>query len=159
MPLDPIEERTDPQDALEDFWSVAFPILPRQERERASRILETWVASWKGKLRTVNLTRSNHGAFLHFAQFMDGSWIQAFTFIADRKDGVSLRGPDPDRSRRAHKLRRHKVDSAPLDKLFEAWSLHPEGRPAGHAVEFFIHETPDDTWDACLRETLACLGN
>ena len=157
MPLDPLEQRTDPQEALEAFWGVAFPILARQERERASAILEAWVAAWKGKHRVLNLTRSNHGAFLHFAQFMDNAWVQAFTFIADRKHGVSLRGPDPDRLRRAHKLRRHRVDSGPLDQLFEAWSAHPEARPAGHAVEFFIHETPDETWEACLKETQACL--
>ncbi|MBS1766687.1 MAG: hypothetical protein JST05_04690 [Acidobacteria bacterium] len=159
MPLDPLEQRTDPQEALEEFWGVAFPILARQERERASAILEAWVAAWKGKQRVVNLTRSNHGAFLHFAQFMDGAWVQAFTFIASRKEGVSLRGPDPDRLRRAHKLRRHRVDSGPLDKLYEAWSAHPEARDAGHAVEFFIHETPDETWEACLTETLQCLGS
>lgn len=158
MPLDPLEQRTDPQEALEEFWGVAFPILPRQERERASAVLETWVGAWKGKHRVVNLTRSNHGAFLHFAQFMDNAWVQAFTFIASRKEGVSLRGPDPDRLRRAHKLRRNRIDSGPLDRLYEAWSAHPEARPAGHAVEFFLHETPDETWAACLKETQDCLG-
>jgi len=84
--------------------------------------------------------------------------VQAFTFVATRREGVCLRGPEPDRVRKSHKLRRNPLNAAPLDTLFEAWSLHPEARPAGHAVEFFLEETPDDVWAACLAEVLQHLG-
>lgn len=145
-------------EALEGFWGVAFNAIPRQERERAEKLLLRWAGAWKGKQRVIHLTRSNHGAFLHFAQLMDDMWCQAFTFVVTHRDGLSLRGPDPDRARKSHKLRRHKLDAAPLDALYEAWSAHPEGRPANHAVEFYLVETPDETWEACLRETLKHLG-
>ncbi len=128
------------------------------ERERLAAILGRWSGQWKGKQRVLDLSLSLHGAFLHFNQLMDGKWVQAFTFVATKREGVCLRGPDPDRARKAHKLRRNRLDAAPLDALFEAWSLHPEARPAGHAVEFFLEETPDEVWDACLAEALACLG-
>ncbi len=128
------------------------------ERARLAAILGRWTAAWRGKQRTFDLSLSLHGAFLHFNQLMDGTWVQAFTFVATKREGVCLRGPDPDRTRKAHKLRHNPLDPAALDALFDAWSRHPEARPAGHAVEFFLEETPDDTWQTCLEEALACLG-
>lgn len=71
---------------------------------------------------------------------------------------MSLRGPDPDRMRRSHKLKANPLDRTPLDQLFEDWSQFPEGRPAGNAIEFFIDETPDTTWDACLQAVRTRLG-
>jgi hypothetical protein len=41
--------------------------------------------------------------------------------------------------------------------LFEAWSAHEEAHPANNVVEFFLVETPDETWEACLQEALSCL--
>ncbi len=125
---------------------------------RLSGILGRWTGAWRGPNRVLDLSLSQHGAFLHFNQLMDGTWVQAFTFVATKREGLCLRGPDPDRTRKAHKLRRHPLDAAPLDALFEAWSAHPEARPAGHAVEFFLEETPDETYEACLAEALDCLG-
>ena len=69
-----------------------------------------------------------------------------------------MRGPDPDRMRKSHKLRRHKLDREPLDKVFDAWSSHPEARPAGNAVELYLEEVPDEVWEACLLEALEALG-
>ncbi len=128
------------------------------ERDRLSALVLRWHGAWRGKHRVLDLSLSHHGAFLHFNQLMDGKWVQAFTFVATKREGVCLRGPDPDRTRKAHKLRRNPLDAAPLDALFEAWSVHPEARPAGHAVEFFLEETPDEVYEACLAEVLACLG-
>lgn len=146
-------------ESLDTFLQSAHRCLHHaSERARLAAILGRWTAAWKGKQRTFDLSLSLHGAFLHFNQLMDGTWVQAFTFVATRREGVCLRGPDPDRTRKAHKLRHHPLDPAALDALFEAWSQHPEARPAGHAVEFFLEETPDDTWAACLEDVLACLG-
>ena len=67
-------------------------------------------------------------------------------------------GPSPTARGNPTSSGHNPLDAAPLDALFEAWSLHPEARPAGHAVEFFLDETPDETWAACLAEVLAHLG-
>lgn len=144
---------------LEEFLPYAKGCLKHpSERARLEAILVQWVGKWRGKQRVLDYARSHHGAFLHFNQFMDGKWVQAFTFVATKREGVSLRGPEPDRTRKAHKYRHNPLDTASLDALFEAWSLHPEARPAGHAVEFFLEETPDDVWAACLAEVLKHLG-
>ena len=146
-------------DQLDEFLPYAQSCLKHaSERARLEVILMQWVGRWRGKHRVFDYSRSHHGAFLHFNQLMDGKWVQAFTFVATHREGVCLRGPEPDRTRKSHKLRRHPLDAAPLDALFEAWSLHPEARPAGHAVEFFLDETPDEVWAACLAEVLAHLG-
>lgn len=146
-------------ESIEPFLNAAQRVLHHpSERARLSTILTRWADSWRGKQRVLDLSQSLHGVFLHFNQLMDGKWVQAFTFVATRREGVCLRGPDPDRARKAHRLRHHPLDAAPLDALFEAWSAHPEARPAGHAVEFFLEETPDEVWDACLGEVLAHLG-
>lgn len=146
-------------DALDEFLPYAQGCLRHpSERARLEAVLTLWVDRWRGKQRVLDPSRSHHGAFLHFNQFMDGKWIQVFTFVATRREGVCLRGPDPDRTRKSHKLRRNRLDAAPLDALFEAWSQRPEARPAGHAVEFFLEETPDEVWAACLADALACLG-
>lgn len=146
---------------LDDFLITARASLRQpSDKVRAETLLLRWAAAWRGKHRTLSATHSNHGSYLHFNQLMEGGiWSHAFSFHAAHHHGLSLRGPDPDRSRKAHKLRRHRLDSSPLDALFDAWSAHPEAHPAGHAVEFFLIETPDETWDSCLRELLACLGN
>jgi hypothetical protein len=146
------------QEALEQFLSVAHASVPHpKERPRVTALLESWASAWNGKNRVVRLTRSNHGAFLHFALLIGHQWAQAFTFIASHQHGFSLRGPDPDRTRKSHKQRNHRLDSSSLDALFDAWSQHPEARPAGHAVEFFLEETPDDIWKACLQSVVDLL--
>ncbi len=144
---------------LDEFLPYAQGCLRHpSERARLAAILAQWVDRWQGKHRVFEYSRSHHGAFLHFNQLMEGKWVQAFTFVATRREGVCLRGPEPDRVRKAHKFRHNPLDPAPLDALFEAWSLHPEARPAGHAVEFFLEETPDEVWAACLAEALTHLG-
>lgn len=144
---------------LDDFMIMAEPVLShRQERERLQALLLRWTAAWTGPNRALNLTASNHGAYLHFSQRFGSHWMQAFTFHATRNDGVALKGPDPDRGRKSHKLRTHRLDPKPLDDLFEAWSAHPEARPAGLAVAFHLEETPDETWAELLREARTCLG-
>ena len=144
---------------LEEFLPYAKGCLKHvSERARLEVILGQWASKWTGKQRLFDYSRSHHGAFLHFNQLMGGKWVQAFTFVATRREGVCLRGPEPDRDRKAHKFRHNPLDAAPLDALFEAWSLHPEARPCGHAVEFFLEETPDDVWAACLAEVLVHLG-
>ena len=146
-------------DQLDEFLPYAQGCMKHpSERARLAALLDRWAGQWRGKHRVLDYSRSHHGAFLHFNQFMDGKWIQVFTFVATRREGVCLRGPDPDRTRKSHKLRKNRLDAGPLDALFEAWSLHPEARPAGHAVEFFVEETPDEVWAACLAEVLAHLG-
>lgn len=143
---------------LEAFLEAVLPrIHPAPERARAEAILLRWGTAWQGPARSLEATRSIHGIFLHFNQRLGGVWSQAFGFRLTSRHGLTLRGPDPDRARKAHKFRAHKLERAPLDALFEAWSLHPEAHPAGNAVEFLFEETPDDTWEACLQEALACL--
>ena len=152
-------ESLDPNLTVEQFLAAAQRGLHHpSERARLAAILSRWAGHWRGRHRVLDLSLSLHGAFLHFNQLMDGKWVQAFTFVATRREGVCLRGPDPDRVRKAHKYRRNPLDAAPLDALYEAWSLHPEARPAGHAVEFFLEETPDEVWEACLAEAMGCLG-
>jgi hypothetical protein len=146
-------------DLLEEFLPYAQGCLKHpSERQRLAQILTHWVAQWTGKQRVLDCARSHHGTFLHFNQFLGGKWVQAFTFVATRREGVCLRGPDVDRARKSHKYRNNPLDPAPLDALFDAWSQHPEARPAGRAVEFFIEETPDEVWTACLAEVKASLG-
>ncbi len=146
-------------DLLDDFLPYAQGCLKHpSERIRLAALLSQWTAKWRGKNRTLDYSRSLHGAFLHFNQLLDGKWVKAFTFVATRREGVCLRGPDVDRARKSHKFRHNPLNSAPLDALFEAWSLHPEARPAGHAVEFFMEETPDEVWAVCLAEVIVHLG-
>lgn len=148
-----------PLEELETFLPYAQACLKHpSERARLAAILTTWTSRWRGKQRVLEYSRSHHGAYLHFNQLMGGKWVQAFTFVATRREGVCLRGPEPDRVRKAHKLRANPLNAAPLDALFEAWSAHPEARPAGHAVEFFVEETPDDVWADCLQSVLTHLG-
>lgn len=143
---------------LETFLAIVLPRMhPVSERERAEVLLRRWGTAWQGPDRRLEATHSIHGAFLHFNQRLGTVWSQAFGFRWTGRHGLSLRGPDPDRARKSHKLRAHKLDRAPLDALFEAWGAHPEAHPAGQAVEFFFTETPEDTWEACLQEALACL--
>lgn len=94
---------------------------------------------------------------MHFNQLIGDVWCKAFTFHAAPRHGLSLRGPDTDRLRKSHKLRANRLDSRPLDSLFEAWSAHPEARPAGNAVELFMDEAHDDVWELFLQEALSCL--
>ena len=128
------------------------------DRRRAESILMKWAAAWQGPSRSLTGTASNHGAFLHFNQFMGGIWCKAFTFRAAPRRGLSLRGPDTDRVRKSHKLRANRLDSEPLDRLYREWSQHPEVRSAGNAVELFMDEAHDDVWDSFLKEALSCLA-
>ncbi len=143
---------------LEPFLAAAQASLRHpQDRERAQALILRWAAAWQGPTRRLTVTSSNHGAYLHFDQRVGAVWSQVFSFHAAPRVGLSMRGPDPDRARKAHKLRAHKLDRHPLDALFEAWSAHGEAHPANNAVELFLVETPDETWEACLQEALACL--
>ena len=99
---------------LDDFLPYAQGCLKHpSERARLETILTLWTAKWTGKKRVLDFSRSLHGAYLHFNQFMDGKWVQAFTFVATRREGVCLRGPDVDRARKSHKYRHNPLDSAP----------------------------------------------
>jgi len=153
---------THPQGALtevlDDFIQATHSILKHaSEKQRAEAILVRWGAAWQGKTRALESTYSNHGAYLHFNQLIGKVWSHAFTFHASQRDGLTLRGPDSDRVRKSHKFRSNKLDSSGLDALFVLWGAHPESHPAGNAVEFWLNETPDDTWEACLKEALATL--
>jgi hypothetical protein len=127
------------------------------DRNRAEVILLRWTTAWQGQFRNLTVTTSNHGAFLHFNQFICGVWCKAFVLHAAPRHGLSLRGPDTDRTRKSHKLRAHRLDSKSLDNLFDAWSLHPEARPAGNAVVLRMDEAHDDVWESFLQEALSCL--
>jgi hypothetical protein len=82
------------------------------------------------------------------------TWSHVFTFHASNKHGLSMRGPDTDRIRKAHKHRDNPIDRTGLDAIFTAWSAHPTAHPAGNAVEFYIEETPDEIWESCLQAVL-----
>lgn len=146
-------------DELELFLGTALSAIKHAgDRERAQRILERWGAAWQGPTRKMLGAYSNHGAFLHFQQRIGSTWSDVFHFHAAPRHGLSMKGPDPDRLRKSHKLRRQPLDRTGLDALFEDWKAHPEARPAGNAMEFYLEEVPDETWEACLREALARLG-
>jgi hypothetical protein len=144
--------------ALEDFnlfLSKTMSALKHvQERKRAVLLLNRWTEQWAGPKRNITCTFSNHGAFLHFNQFIGTTWSHVFTFHAAHRHGLSLKGPDTDRTRKAHKRRSAPLDRTGLDEVFEAWSAHPEARPAGNAVEFYLEETSDEVWEACLQTVL-----
>ena len=143
---------------LETFLAEASASIKHpQSRARANAVLSRWAAAWQGPTRILEHTRSNHGACLHFNQLIGTVWCHAFAFHAIQKEGLSLRGPDTDRTRKSHKFRSNRLDSASLDALFQAWSAHPEAHPAGHAVEFWLEEVPDEVWETCLQEAMDCL--
>lgn len=143
---------------LEPFLDAARGSLKHaQDRQRAEALIQHWAAAWQGPTRRLTATASNHGHYLHFDQRVGTVWTQVFSFHAAPHRGLAMRGPDPDRVRKAHKLRANKLDRNPLDTLFEAWSAHGEAHPANNALEFFLVETPDETWEACLQEALECL--
>jgi len=124
------------------------------ERGRAAQILTRWSGLWQGPRRSLTCSFSNHGAFLHFNQMIGSTWSHVFTFHAAPRHGLSLRGPDPDRVRKAHKHRDTPLDRTGLDAVFAAWSAHPEARPAGNAIELYLEEAADAVWEACLQEVL-----
>jgi len=70
-----------------------------------------------------------------------------------------MKGPDTDRIRKSHKHRDNRLDTTGLDALYETWSAHPEGHPAGNAVEFFLDEVPDETWAVLLQEVFQHLAD
>lgn len=145
--------------ALEDFLAASRgSVRHPADRQRMVQLLNRWVASWKGKQRVLDLTHSTHGVFLHFNQFIADRWCQVCYFHASPRHGVSMRGPDPDRVRKSHKYRRDKMDTTKLDALFDAWSTHEEAHPAGLAVEFYLEETSDEVWVACLQSVKEILG-
>jgi hypothetical protein len=147
------------QESIDDFFiSVRAHIKNASDRERAIQVIEMWRAAWVGKNKSITATHSGHGSFLHFNLFLSNQWCHAFVFRSVPRQGMSLRGPDPDRMRRSHKMKANPLDRKPLDQLFEDWSQHPEGRPAGNAIEFFIDETPDSVWTACLQAVRVRLG-
>lgn len=140
------------------FFTKALGWLKRpQERKRAETLILRWASQWTGPKRAIACTYSIHGAFLHFDQLIGTTWSHAFTFHAAPRHGLSLKGPDTDRMRKSHKHRDKPLDRTGLDLLFEAWSAHPEARPAGNAVEFFLEEASDEVWEACLQEALTHL--
>jgi len=128
-----------------------------QERKRAEALLLRWAALWTGPRRAISATNSNHGAFLHFDQLIGVTWAHVFTFHAAPRHGLSLKGPDPDRIRKSHRHRDNRLDRSGLDAVFEAWSAHPEARPAGNAVELFLEEASDEVWEAFLQDVLTRL--
>jgi hypothetical protein len=140
---------------LELFMAKTFSAVKHaQERKRAQVLLLRWTSLWPGPKRNITTSFSNHGAFLHFNQLIGTTWSHVFTFHSANRHGLSMKGPDTDRTRKAHKYRSNPLDRKGLDEVFEAWSAHPEHRPAGNAVEFFLEETPDETWEQCLQEVL-----
>lgn len=144
---------------LEPFLDSVFRALKHaSERARAQAIVERWATAWQGPTRVLEVTRSNHGTYLHFNELIGTVWAHVCLFHVAPRHGLSMRGPDTDRVRKSHKHRFNKMDRDPLDTLFEIWSAHPEARPANNAVEFFLNETPDETWEACLQEALKCLA-
>jgi hypothetical protein len=146
-------------EALDSFIPFCHGALRHaSERRRLDAILLRWATAWQGPDRVLEFTRSHHGAYLHFNQLIGNTWCQVCTFHAAPRLGVSMRGPDPDRMRKSHKLRKHPLDRSSLDKVFDAWSAHPESRPAGNAVELVLEEVPDEVWEACLKEALKTLG-
>jgi hypothetical protein len=143
---------------LELFFAKAQSALKHpSERKRVEAILLRWTSQWTGPRRTLTTTFSNHGAFLHFNQHIGVTWSQVFTFHAAPRHGFSLKGPDPDRIRKAHRHRDAPLDRTGLDAIFEAWSAHPESRPAGNAVELFLLEASDEVWEAFLQDVLTRL--
>lgn len=144
---------------VESFLAHAKGAFRRpDDRRRAEKILLRWAAAWQGRSRNLTQTSSNHGTYLHFNQLIGGIWCRAFIFHAAPRRGFGLRGPDTDRTRKSHKLRANRLDSSSLDALFEAWSAHPEARPAGNAVELLLEEAHDDVWESFLQEALRCLS-
>ncbi len=146
-------------DALKDFLAAGrVSVRHPADYRRLEAIMTRWTSAWNHKERVLDLSHSSHGVFLHFNQFIAGHWCQVCYFHASPKHGVSMRGPDPDRVRKSHKFRRNKMDTSKLDALFDAWSTHAEARAAGLAVEFFLEETSDDVWAACLKSARDLLG-
>jgi hypothetical protein len=151
-------EGENPLEALESFLPFGRGALKHvSEKDRLEAIIRRWATAWQGPERVLDFTKSHHGAYLHFNQLIGTTWCQVCTFHAAPRHGVSMRGPDTDRVRKSHKLRRSPLDRGPLDQLFQAWSAHPEARPAGNAVELVLEEVPDNVWEACLQEALTAL--
>lgn len=128
-----------------------------QERHRAIDIITRWSSVWSNNKRTITYTSSNHGLSLSFNQLIGSVWSHVFVFHLSKKRGLFMKGPDLDRIRKSHKHRNNPMDRTKLDAVFELWSLHPESRRAGNAVEFYLTETPNDVWEACLQEVLSNL--
>jgi hypothetical protein len=145
-------------ETLEPFLAALQSCLRHpHDRERADAVLRKWSAAWQGPRRALEYTRSNHGACLHFNQLVGTVWSHAFSFHAVLKRGLFLRGPDTDRQRKSHKFRANPLDTTGLDALFEAWSAHPEARPANNAVELHLLEASDEVWAQFLQDALRLL--
>ncbi|MDR3673771.1 MAG: hypothetical protein P4L36_23215 [Holophaga sp.] len=143
---------------LDTFLEKASVCLKHpQEKQRALALLTRWSGVWSGPKRNLTTTFSNHGAFLHFNQMIGSTWSHVFTFHAAPRHGLSLRGPDTDRVRKAHKHRDTPLDRTGLDAVYAAWSAHPEARPAGNAIELYLEEAADEVWESCLQEVLRFL--
>lgn len=145
-------------DDIEFFLAKTLAWLKfAQERQRVQALVARWASQWTGPRRAINLANSNHGVFLHFDQLIGTTWSHVFFFHAAPRHGFTLKGPDTDRIRKSHKHRANPLDRSALDDLFEAWSLHPEARPAGNAVELHLDEAPDEVWEVFLQEALTRL--
>lgn len=125
-----------------------------QERKRAEALLLRWTSQWAGSKRNITCTFSNHGGFLHFNQLIGTTWSHVFTFHTASRHGLSMKGPDTDRTRKSHKYRANPIDRKGLDEVFSAWSAHPEARSAGNAIELYLEEASDEVWEQCLEEVL-----
>jgi hypothetical protein len=146
-------------DIVESFLNSSKGGFKRMaDRARAELVLMRWAAAWQSPSRSLTQTNSNHGPYLQFNQFIAGMWCKVFAFHISSRQGLTLRGPDTDRARKSHKLRGNRLDPKPLDDLFGAWSMHPEARPAGNAVELLLSEAHDDVWESLLQEALSCLN-
>ena len=143
---------------IEFFITKAMGSLKHpSDRLRAQTLLLRWTSQWTGPRRALAVTNSNHGAFLHFDQRIGTVWAHVFTFHTAPRHGLSLKGPDPDRIRKAHRDRDTPLDRTGLDAVFDAWSAHPEARPANNAVELLLEEAPDEVWEAFLQDVLTRL--
>lgn len=147
------------QENIDDFLiTMRSHIKNGTDQARGQAIVQRWQSQWIGKHKSITATHSNHGSYLHFNIFLSNQWCHGFLFRSIPKKGFSLRGPDPDRTRRSHKLKSNRLDSTPLDLLFEDWQSIPHSHAAGNAVEFFLEETPDDIWETCLQAALVRLA-
>ena len=144
---------------LEQFLAkVAASSMHFDNKKRAMAIITKWSDSWTGSKCSITYTFSNHGAFLRFNQLIGSVWSHVFVFHISSKHSLVMRGPDTDRIRKSHKHKDNPIDRSKLDAVFTAWSMHPEAKPAGNAVEFYLEETPDEVWEVALQELLTLIS-
>lgn len=146
-------------EGLEQFLAkVVTSSMHLANKKRAITILTKWSNSWIGPKCSITYTFSNHGAFLRFNQLIGSVWSHVFIFHISNKHSLVMRGPDTDRIRKSHKHKDNPIDRSKLDAVFTAWSMHPEAKSAGNAVEFYLEETPDEVWEVVLQELLTLIS-